>query len=284
MVNINYSLVGSNGDSIEFDETNFVLNSGMAGFGIAPTEVRIAQSANDGGIWRYTKRGVRNVDLPITILGTDRSDVEAKLRRLAKLTQDRKGPTELRAIYDNDESLKLSLHYTGGAESQWGERAGLTWCSWLMSFQAPMPFWESNEEQSFSVTSANRGRGLLPQLSKLKVSNSENLGTVVVNSTADVDVFPVWVIQGPISNLVISSGSQSFGFNRTIASDEIITLDTEFGTVKNQSNENLYSILNPAPKFFPFPPGDTTIQVDGTDVSLETIVRCDYALRFEVVH
>jgi hypothetical protein len=284
MVNINYSLVGSNGDTIVFDETNFVLNTGMAGFGIAPTQVRIAQSANDGGIWRYTKRGVRNVDLPITILGTDREDVQTKLRRLARLTQDKKGPTELVADYENDGSLKLVLHYTGGAESQWGESAGMTWCTWLMSFQAPMPFWESSTEQTFSVTSDNRGRGLLPQLSKLKITNSENLGTVNIESTADVDVYPTWTVEGPITGLVISNGTQSFGFNRTIASNETITLDTEFGTVRNQNGDNLYSILNPAPKLFTFAPGNTTIEVSGTDVNSDTLIRCNYALRFEVVH
>jgi hypothetical protein len=284
MVNINYSLVGSNGDTITFDETNFVLNSGMAGFGIAPTEVRISQSANDGGIWRYTKRGIRDVDLPITVLGTDRADVESKLRRLARLTQDKKGPTQLRANYDNDETLSLSMHYTSGAESQWGSSAGMTWCTWLLSFQAPTPFWESNTEQTFSVTSANRGRGLLPELSKLKVTNSENLGTVVVESDADVDVFPTWIIEGPIAELEISSDSQSFGFNRTIVSGEIITVDTELGTVVNQDGDNLYSILNSAPKFFPFAPGNTTVQVNGAETNEETIIRCNYALRFEVVH
>jgi len=284
MVNINYSLVGSNGDTIVFDETDFVLNSGMTGFGIAPTEVRIAQSANDGGIWRYTKRGVRDVDLPITILGTDRDDVQTKLRRLARLTQDKKGPTELVANYSNGESVKLFLHYTGGAESQWGTSAGMTWCTWLISFQAPMPFWESNTEQTFSLTGASTGRGLLPQLSKLKVSSSESLGNVLVSSTADVDVYPVWVIEGPITNLLISNGAQSFGFNRAITDEEVITVDTESGTVKNQENENLYSILSPAPKLFPFPPGETNIQVTGTATDGNTFIRCNYALRFEVVH
>jgi hypothetical protein len=284
MVNINYSLVGSNGDTIVFDDSNYVLNPGMIGFGIAPTQVRIAESATYGGLWRYTKRGIRDVDLPITILGTDRNDVESKLRRLARLTQDAQGPTELKANYSDETSLTLGLHYTGGAESQWGESEGLIWCTWLMSFQAPMPFWQSDEEQTFSVTSANRGRGLLPQLSKMKITNSENLGVVNIESTADVDVFPTWVIQGPITNLLISNGSQSFGFNRPILSNEIITLNTELGTVQNADGDNLYSILNPAPKLFAFAPGNTTIQVDGTDVDFETIIRCNYALRFEVVH
>jgi hypothetical protein len=284
MVDINYSLVGSNGDTIVFDNSNFVLNPGMAGFGVPPTEVRIAPSANDGGIWRYTKRGIRDVDLPITVIGTDRADVQEKLRRLARLTQDKKGPAKLEANYTDGESLKLELHYTGGAESQWGEDAGMTWCIWVLSFQAPMPFWESNNEQTFSVTGGSTGRGLLPELSKLKVSSSTSLGVVFVESTADVDVYPVWVIQGPISELFISNGSQSFGFNRPVTEDEVITVDTELGTVKNQGGENLYSILSPAPKLFPFPPGNSTIEVLGTETDSNTFIRCNYALRFEVVH
>ena len=217
-------------------------------------------------------------------MGTDRADVEAKLRRLARLTQDRRGPTQLRASYDGGDSLNLSMHYTGGAESQWGTSAGMTWSTWLMSFQAPQPFWQSNSEQTLSLTGASTGRGLLPQLSKLKVSSSESLGNVLVSSAADVDVFPVWVIEGPITNLLISNGSQTFGFNRPITEEEIITVDTEFGTVKNQLNENLYSVLSPAPKLFVFPPGDTNISVTGTATNGNTFIRCNYALRFEVVH
>jgi hypothetical protein len=284
MVDITYSLVGSNEDTIVFDNSEYILNTGMAGFGIPPTEVRIAPSASDGGIWRYTKRGIRDVDLPITVLGTDRADVQSKLRRLAKLTQDKKGPTQLRANYSNGESVRLELHYTGGGESQWGDDEGLTWATWVMSFQAPMPFWESNSEQTFSVTGGSTGRGLLPELSKLKVSSSESLGVVFVNSTADVDVYPVWVIQGPISNLFISNGQQSFGFNRPVTDEEVITIDTEAGTVKDQDGNNLYSILSPAPKLFPFPPGNSTIEVLGTETDTNTFIRCNYALRFEVVH
>jgi len=284
MVNITYLLVGSNGDTIVFDNSEFVLNPGMVGFGIPATEVRIAASANDGGIWRYTKRGVRDVDLPITVLGTDRADVQSKLRRLARLTQDKKGPTQLRANYSNGESLRLELHYTGGAESQWGEDQGMTWATWVMSFQAPMPFWESNNGQSFSLTSGVTGRGLLPQLSKLRVSSSNALGTVTVQSDADVDVFPVWTITGPITDFTATSGSLSWGIDGVVDAGETITVDTEAGTVKDQDGNNRYSILAPAPKLFTFPPGETVISVTGSDVTDDTIVRCDYSLRFEVVH
>jgi len=67
--------------------------------------------------FRHAKRGVRNLDLPITILGTDRADVQAKLRRLAKLTQNKAGPLKLRANYSDGVSLELQTYYTGGLRS-----------------------------------------------------------------------------------------------------------------------------------------------------------------------
>lgn len=284
MVDLQYSLLGANGDEILFDSENYVLTSGMTGFGIPPAEVRIAESAGNGGIFRFSKRGIRDIDLPITVFGNNRAEVEAKLRRLAKLTQDTKGPTKLKALYATQTPLSLSMHYVGGAEGQWGEDENLTYCNWVMSFQAPMPFWESDTTQTFSLGTPVGGRGLLPQLTKLKLSSSNTLGSVIVSSNADVDVYPVWTIQGPITDLNVSNGTLGFSFDGTVADGETIIVDTEAGTVKTPEGVNRYDLLGPAPKLFPFPPGSTTISVTGTGSDSNTLIRCDYALRFEVVH
>lgn len=285
MVDVTISLVGSNGDTISLAESgDFILSTGVSGFGIPATSVRIDQSAGNGGTWRHTRRGVRDVDLPIVILGSDRADVESKLRRLARLLQDGSGPTRIVADYDNGDSLFLEAHYVGGADAQFGTDAGLTFCRWAIQLQAPQPFWESASSQAFTITGGSTGRGLLPQLTKLKVSSSQVLGTVSVTSSADVDVFPVWTIRGPISNLVISNGSQSFGFNAPLNAGESITIDTEAGTVVGDNGSNRYALLSAAPKFFTFPTGTTQIQVNGTDTSTSTYIRCEYALRYEVIH
>jgi hypothetical protein len=284
MVDVTYTLSGANGDTIALDGNDYVLNPGMLGFGIPPTSVRISESAGVGGTWRFTKRGVRDVDLPITILGIDRADVEAKLRRLARLTQDTKGPTRLNAIYDDGSSLSLNVHYVGGAEGTWGDSEGLIWCKWVMSFQAPQPYWESQTVQTFFLRSGNTGRGLLPQLSRLAVASSSSLGIVDVNSNADVDVYPVWTITGPITGLYISNGVRSFSFETPVLAGETITVDTEAGTVIDSSGANRYAILSPAPKLFPFEPGESTIEVSGIETSTATQVVCNYALRYEVVH
>jgi hypothetical protein len=284
LVNVNYALIGANGDTIVFDYQNYVLNPDFMGFGVPPAQVRIENSAGDGGVFRHAKRAVRNLDIPITVIGADRADVQTKLRRLAKLTQNQAGPLAVEARYTDGEILRLETYYTGGAESQWGSDAGLVWCRWVLSLQAPQPYWQSTNIEQFTVTRGSTGRGLLPQLSKLRISSSQALGTILINNTGDVQMFPTYRIIGPITDLVISLNGFSFGFNEPLLTGEIIYVNTETGEVYDQSNQNRYDILLPAPKLFPIAVGESTIVISGTDVTDDTRVDLYYAKRYEVVH
>lgn len=284
MVNVNYALRGSNGDLITFDYANYVLNPDFTGFGIPPAQVRIEPSAGDGGVFRHSKKSVREVDMAITILGTDRNDVQTKLRRLSRLLQDTSGPTQILANYTSGETLTLDAHYVGGAESQWGSEAGLIWNRWVLSFQCPNPYWQSSDLEEFSVTTGNTGRGLLPQLSKLQVTSSQVFGVITVNNQGDVPAYPVWFVRGPISDVVISNGSQSFSLIQPIADGETITINTATGEVTDDLGTNRYSILGPAPKLFRIDPGVSAVTVNGVAATQAAQVRLSYSPLFEVVH
>ena len=284
MVNVNYALIGANGDEIEFDFQNYVLNTDFMGFGIPPAQVRIENSAGDGGVFRHAKRGVRNIDLPITVIGTDRGDVQDKLRRLAKLTQNTNGALTLEARYSDSTSLQLQGYYVGGAESQWGSSAGLIWNKWTLSLQCPQPYWQSTEVEQFTVTQGASGRGLLPQLSKLKVSSSQALGQILINNSGDVPTYPTYRIIGPLSDLEILSDGVGFSFNSPVADAETIYINTETGEVYDQDNVNRYDILNPAPKLFRLPVGESIVDINGTGATVDSRIDVYYQLRYEVVH
>ena len=284
MVSVDYSLVGANGDTIAFDYSNYILNPEFMGFGIPPAQVRIDPSAGDGGVFRHSKRGVRDIDMSVTIVGTDRADVQTKLRRLSRALQDTTGPTTLKAIFAGGETLRLKAHYVGGAESSWGSDAGLIWNRWVLSFQAPQPYWESEALEEFIVTTGNTGRGLLPQLSKLKLTSSQVFGVITVNNIGDVPAYPTWYVRGPISDVAISYGNQGFSLTEPIADGETITVNTATGTVVDDQGTNRYSILGIAPKLFRVDPGVTSITVNGVAATPAAQVRLDYSPLYEVVH
>jgi hypothetical protein len=284
MVEVNYSLIGANGDTIAFDYDNYVLNPEFSGFNLVPSEVRIEQSAGDGGVFRNQKKGIREIDLAVTTIGNDRADVQTKLRRLSRLLQNALGPTTLRANYSDGDSVQMQVYYVGGAEGVWGSDAGFTWNKWVLSFQAPNPFWEKSQEISFLIGEEPTGRGLLPQLTKLKVASDNIFGEILVNNVGDVPSQPKWVILGPIENLVISNGTQSFTLLDPIAEGDSITIEVASGRVYDQDGENQYSLLGPAPKLFQIPAGQSEIIVTADETTDATRVGFFYRPRFEVVH
>jgi hypothetical protein len=284
LVSVNYALIGANDDTIVFDSTNYVLNPDFLGFGVPPAEVRIENSAGDGGVFRHAKRGVRRMDLPITVLGSTRASVQTKLRRLAKLTQNSFGPLTLEARYSDGEVLKLQAYYTGGAESQWGSSAGLTWCRWALSLSAPQPYWQSATVEQFTIGQASTGRGLLPELSKLKISSSQALGTILIDNSGDVPTFPLYRVIGPVEDLVIANDEGGFSFIEPVLEGETIFINTENGSVVDQDDVNRYDMLGPAPKLFRLPVGESALTISGTGATEGTRIDVYYSLRYEVVH
>lgn len=279
-----FKLTGANGDEITFDREEFVLNEGLLGLGIPPTVVRIDESSRDGGTFRFSRRGIREVDLPITVLGDTALAVEASLRRLAKITQDGQGPTVLTALRDAG-NLTLELHYTGGAELNFGGTSGgKQFAKAVLSFQAANPYWQSADTESFTVTVGNTGRGLLPNLTKLQVSSSQAIGLINVTNTSDVPIYPTFVVTGPVDGLQVTLNNEGWSFTENLTSGEQFTVNHADGTVVNTAGANRYDILDTSPKFFALPPGTSSILVVGTSATVDTQIEASYNLAFEVVH
>jgi hypothetical protein len=195
------------------------------------------------------------------------------------------GSARLTATYPDGSAFYLDVYYAGGGETVFGQEAGSTYARWIVGLQAPNPFWVSTSAQTFTVTQANVGRGLLPQLSRLKLTSTSAIGTVTVNNTVgDVPSYPVWKAYGPLDSLTANNGSVGFVYNTAIAAGDVVTIDTAAGTVKNLAGSNVYSNLSAAPKFFTIPPGTSTANVLGTGATSATQISCTYYPRREVLH
>lgn len=284
------SLTGANGDTITFqNQGSFVLTTGLAGFDIPQTNLRIDGSASDGGIFKFASRSVRILDLPIVILGDNRADVEAKLRRLGAMTQNGSGGTVIRVSYPTGETWELVGYYAGGAEGErGGESGGGNFTKWILTFHCPQPFWTRTTFETFTVRTGTTGRGLLEttSLSNLRVASAQAIGTLHVQSTGDVDSYPVWQLVGPMDSCTATRASDgaSWAYTSAIAAGSTVTIDTFAGTVIDNTGANKYANLGASPKLFTVPSGISDITVVAPGSTSATQITLAYQPRKEVVH
>lgn len=285
--NITISLTGENGDVITFDNSTYVLTTGVRGFGIPAPLLRIDKSAGNGGVYRFSKRDVRELDLPIVILGDESMDVQTRLRRLSNILR---GKVTLTATYSTGEAYELDTYFNGGAETQFGDDANQSYCRWTLTLQAPQPFWTSATPQTFSVAASTATRGLLGSatgfktLSALRVKSSQALGSVPIENVGDIDSPVTWVIQGPATSVSISLNGVGFSYASSIADGETITIDSELGTVKDSAGSNQYASLGTAPKFFFIPAGTSTVSITAEGADTGTSISGFFRPRREVIH
>ena len=286
--NITISLTGENGDVITFDNSTYVLTIGVRGFGIPTPLLRIDNSAGDGGVFRFSKREVREMDLPIVVLGDDQVGVESRLRRLSNILR---GKVTLTATYTTGESYELETYFNGGAETEFGEDANQSYCRWVVTLKAPQPFWTSVTPETFSVAASTATRGLLgapdgitATLSALRVKSSQALGSVPIENVGDIDSPVTWVIQGPATSVSISLNGVGFSYASSIEDGETITIDSELGTVKDSAGLNKYASLGTAPKFFFIPAGTSTVSITAEGAETSTSISGFFRPRREVIH
>lgn len=287
MAKVTLSLVGADGDEIVFTENgDYVMTSGLSGIGIPNTVVRIDDSSSNGGTWRFTKRGIREMDIPVVVTGATRDDVEVNLRRLANLLHDQNGGTTLRASYDTGEIWELpDGHYVAGAETVRGDDAGLSWCRWVLSMQFATPFWVRQEADQLSLGAGVTGRSLIPTLAELAVSSSQAIGALYVENTGDVDAFPVWQFNGPMDSATVTAPDGSaFSYDSPILLGEMITVDTASGTVRDSTGANMYANLGASPKLFPFPAGVSQVGITAEGTDSNTSITVYWQPRKEVIH
>lgn len=286
MVDVTISLTGANGDTITFDYDNYILEQGVAGFGKAPVKVRIDENASDGGTFRFSRRSIREIDLPVVVTGTDRADVEVKLRRLARILDDSTGTgTMITVTYKNGEVWQIEGHNVSGATGTYGENGLLTFQRWVLVFQCPQPYWVRQQAVSYSVSAASAGRGLFDPNSmvNMKVAASQVLGTVYIDNPGDVASQPVYVLNGPFDSATILQNGIGFSYEVPVASGKSVTINTVKGTVIDQDGVNKYANLSAAPKFFTIPTGSSQVSMTAINSTSATTLQLNFQPRKEVV-
>lgn len=286
MADITLSLTGANGDTITLGADDYILENAVNGLGRPPIVSRLDQSSADGGVFRFSRRGIREIDLPVLVVASDRASLEVKLRRLQRILDNSTGVgTTIRASYSTGESWSIVGHYVNGAESQSGDNGNSLFQRWVLVFQCPQPFWVRDQAITYIAATTASGRGLFNpnDLVNMKVAASQVLGAISVSNPGDVAAPPKFVITGPADSASFSLGSLAFTYNARIDAGVTITIDTTAGTVVDDSGINKYANLSAAPKFFQVPAGASTINMNAVNATSATSLQMTFQPRKEVV-
>lgn len=110
-------------------------------------------------------------------------------------------------------------------------------------------------------------RGLLPNLSNLRVSPSQAMGKITLENLGDAEAYPVWNVRGPGNKFeAISPIGETLRWNGTLPAGVTLTVDTQSGTVIDSLGVNRYSELDAAPVMWAIQPGmhEATASLDNT--------------------
>lgn len=268
--------------------TGYLKGVGARGFGVAPTSLTFTEGIADGGRHKNTRRGMRDIDLPIVIFGESRSELETKMRELVRTLNDTYSVPRLYVTYDDGTELYTDVYYAGGADHTYGQDTNsLTWVKWVLTLRSPSPYWTSTQSVSYSLTSSATGRGLIKAapLSNLEVSSSQTIGNFEVENPGDVPVQPVWTVFGPGDSFTagLNGSGLSFSYDAAITLENPVTFNTITKKVTDALGNNVYSNVGVSPRFFAIPPGQSTVLATLVNSTGDSLVQMTFQPQYEVV-
>ncbi|QJD50666.1 minor tail protein [Streptomyces phage Issmi] len=273
-------LLVSGADTIDLNEIDdkgvgFQAKSGVTGLGLPPVSVQWLEGAGDGAVYRNTRVQTRDIDIPIEILATDRSDLQAKLSRLALVLA---GGCSLVLVDDDGSTWSTEVHRVGGGEYTYGgDTVGGREFQTVITFRAGDPYFTSSVQQVRTISGAVSATSFLTSLAAMPVAPSQAIGSIDLFNSGDAAAYPVWEVRGPGDHFVATSPTgETLKWNGTLTSTQKLIIDTRKGTVLDETGANRYDLLDTAPRFWTVQPGDSTATASLLNTTSASQITCSW--------
>lgn len=276
--------LSSLGGAIELGQTTGIKAlAQLRGTGLPPVSTQWFEGAGDGATFRGGRNLARVLDIPLKVYGANREAVRARLSLLGRIFA-LPNVVRLTVSLDGDEWF-VDVVRTGGGDWTWGsDTDGSTFVKTVITAQAGDPFWQRVDSEARNVVPGGGGRGLLRagvSLTQLQLSSSSGFGAVDFENTGDVAAPGIWTINAPFTGFTLISptgeaitwgtgGNGALGASKATG---FIKVDTELGTVVDETGANKYTGLAAVPRFWSIPPGASkaTIVAYDPNVAVTTI-------------
>ena len=192
----------------------------------------------------------RDVQLVLLVTGDCPARLDEKLEWLAAIVGPDDRGFSLRRYRPDDTKRQIDLHLAGPSAApsddattgdRYSQRVGLT-CD------APAPNWydPALNTVSFGISASAGGSWDIPWAIPWNIGNSTLDQSVNVVYSGTATEYPVLIVDGPITNLVITNGGLKLDFTgTTISAGQRWTIDLRYGakTIVDQSGVNKIASL-----------------------------------------
>jgi hypothetical protein len=238
-----------------------------------------------GARLRAVRVDAREVNLPLTVIGTNELAVRAKLRALIRTLNPQRGDGRLRVTAVDGTVRELTCRYSDGMEGRESRSdTGAVFQRAVLVLRAADPYWYDTDQQSQTYRAGQAGMFFASPFFGLRLSSESVFGSQVVANDGDVETWPVWTVHGPCTSITLSNDTtgETISLPITLTATQTVTIDTRpfRKTVRRDDGTNLYGSLSATSSLWALPLGDSTVTISLPGATADSYVTLNYARRW----
>lgn len=267
------------------------LNAAVA-FGAAPVQFTADPYSRGGSIVRHIQPQSRIITWPLMVVGADHPTWLARWRALmlAFTQTTRLGPGTLTISRPDGTQRQIQAYYQAGFDGGGGDLSGYRVDTAILSLFCPDPYWTGLDETTISRQFEGSPSSFFDTYPT--ISPSQILGDSIATNPGDVEAWPSWTINGPLSGITATNNLTGEAFtldpNATgidhgdLLLGETITITTNPPAVRGPGGAVWTGALNwPDAVLWALQPGDNDITIAATDSGTGTAIEMAFLPRYE---
>lgn len=276
------------GDAVILSESggDFVLLRGVMGVDMPPEQqFETPIAGGDGAVLNHSRAGVREVMLPIRVRpALHLAQREALRRDLVRIFDRRRGAGVLTWQQLDGTARHLTCTYASGLESGVdGHRGALRHTAYQVVLRAHDPYWFGDE--LFINFHVGPGAEFFPL--PFTISPSITTGDSTVTIDGEVEVWPVWELEGPMTSATLRhrGTGQALELTPNLTAGQTLVIRTDPRTPPadrfRRGSSNVWgAVAGDFPVFWSLQPGDNDVTVLAGGTTSQSRLRLAYSPRY----
>lgn len=267
--------IDPDGDQLELTDLK-----GITGRGLPPVDFQdLVVPLQPGSAFRSVRDQRRDLVIPVLCDGSSKIDYREQLRTIARRLHPSSTSGVLQVATIDGTTRELDAWYVDGF--QWIEEHP-DWMTPSLLFRAVDPYWRDVDwaQTDYVTGTAATFFPFFP----LSLSSSEVFAADSVDNGGDVESWPMWMVTGPGSGLVLRNltTGELLALTATLGAGESVTIDTTPGvkTVTKNDGTNLFSGLSSDSSLWSLAPGSNSIQIELTSATSASVVSLRWRRRW----